>query len=360
MGNEFKYLSRRGALRSFFGGTAGLAALGLSSTKKTESRPDFNLDKGMHAIITGSGSAMPDPERGNASQAVVVDGTVLQFDCGRRTMDNLMRAGVNPVEVDYIFFTHLHFDHIATYGYYIVSSWIAGRPKPFKVFGPPGTAEMSDGAFQGIHKMDVKFVTQLVATWPEEMKQRPAPELPVELKEVGPGVVLESEKFKVTATETPHIAPSFGMKSLAYRVDSPYGSVAISGDTAPSQNVIELAKGADLLIHECTVPDFGMTQGGKFSSRSGVRRVESDTSKPRTGHTSPSELGKVAQQAGVKKLVATHLAPYTSVQAAVDMSALYYGPRQAPDIWEKFTSAMKKQYDGPVILGEDAMVIKVG
>jgi ribonuclease Z len=262
--------------------------------------------------------------------------------------------------VDYIFFTHLHFDHIATYGYYIVSSWIAGRQQPFKVFGPPGTAHMSNGAFEGMHKMDVDYVTKLVAVWPEEMKDRPASKLPVELEEVGPGVVLEANNFKVTAAETPHYPDSSGMKSLAYRVDSPYGSVTISGDTAPSQNVIELAKGADLLIHECVIPDYGMTTGGKFSLKTGARRLETDTSKPRTGHTSPTELGRLAQQAEVKKLVATHLAPYTSVQAAVDMSSMYYGPRQAPDIWEKFTSAMKAHYSGPVILAKDAMVIKVG
>ena len=92
---------------------------------------------------------MPDPERGNASAAVVVDGTILQFDCGRRTMDNLMLAGVNPVKVDYIIFTHLHFDHIATYDYFIYSSWIIGRQKPFKVIGPPGTIKMSEGALEG-------------------------------------------------------------------------------------------------------------------------------------------------------------------------------------------------------------------
>ena len=131
---------------------------------------------------------------------------------------------------------------------------------------------------------------------------------------------------------------------------------AISGDTAPSDNIVELAKGADILIHECVIPDYGMTKAGKFS-----RKVfhEKETKNQRTGHTSPTGLGKLAEQAGVKKLVAYHLAPYTSVPAAVEMSEKYTGPNPGPEIWSKFIHAMKNQYSGPVILAEDAMVIKV-
>jgi len=227
------------------------------------------------------------------------------------------------------------------------------------VLGPRGATEMHKGAIYGMHNTDVTFVKKLVATWPEEMKERPTPEPPVEVKDIGPGVVLETDAFKVTATETPHIT-SWGLPSLGYRVDSAYGSVVVSGDTAPSQNIVDLAKGCDILIHECVIPDVGMTTGGKFSFREMVRRSEEAAERPRTGHTSPSELGKLAQQAHVKKLVATHLAPYTGVDAAVAMSSLYYGPRQAPDIWGKFIAAMKQHYDGPVILAEDAMVISVG
>jgi ribonuclease Z len=269
-------------------------------------------------------------------------------------MDNLMLAGVNPIKVDYLFFTHLHFDHIATYGYYVMSSWIGGRKKPFEVLGPSGTTEMSKGALHGMLEMDVRFVKHLLATWPEDMQDRPATEIPVNVKDVGAGLVLEGKNFKVTATETPHYDPALHMTSLGYRVDSPYGSVAISGDTAPSQNMVELAKGVDLLIHECAIPDYGMTTGGK------LRGPERDTGEPSWGHTAPSQLGKLAQQARVKKLVATHLAPYTSVQAAVDMSSIYYGPRQENGIWQRFASAIKSNYGGPVLLAEDAMVIKIG
>lgn len=77
---------------------------------------------GMYVAITGSGSALPDPQRGGASVAVVIDGEVLQFDFGRQVMENQLQVGINPADVDYVFLTHHHFDHIAQLGYYAMSA----------------------------------------------------------------------------------------------------------------------------------------------------------------------------------------------------------------------------------------------
>lgn len=344
-------LERRKLLRTLFGSFIG-AGLAGSLTAVARAALPGNLQKGMHAVITGSGSALPDPQRGNASAAVIVDGAMLQFDCGRKAMDNQMRAGIDPVDVDFIFFTHLHFDHIATYDYYLISSWIAGRQKPFKVFGPPGTRSMNEGAL-AMHGLDVRFVKAIVDSWPESMPRRPASRPPVEVTEIGAGEVLKTKQFRVTAVETAHFPKQWGWKSLGYRVDSRYGSVAISGDTAPTEKMVELAHGVDLLIHECVMPDYGMTRGGKFS-------LKMDTSKPRTGHTTPSELGRLAAKAKVGRLVATHLPPYTSVPAAREMSSMYYGPGEGPEIWDKFTRAIEAHYTGPVVLAQDAMVFSIG
>jgi ribonuclease Z len=298
-------------------------------------------DSNFSVVITGSGSALPDPWRGNASQALLIDDIILQFDCGRRTMENLMLAGINPVNVDYIFFTHLHFDHISDYDYFIISSWIAGRQKPFKVFGPPGTEKMSESAIYGKNHFNVRW-------WSKRDSAGP----PVRVKDVESGLVLSTGKFTVTSAETAHWDPSLGTKTLGYRVDSNYGSVAISGDTAPTENMVELARGVDLLIHECTIPDYGMQTGGMFSE-------QIDTSQLRRGHTSPTELGKIAMKAQVKKLVVTHLPPYTSVKAALEMSSKYYGYSHEPDIWSKFHSAIKKEYKGPIILAKDCLLLEL-
>jgi len=356
-----KKFSRRDILRGFLGSSLGcftIPLLGKLPCKQRNRPKSYDFDKGMYAIITGSGSAMPDPERGNASAAVVIDGTILQFDCGRKAMDNLMLAGINPVNVDYIIFTHLHFDHIATYDYFIVSSWIAGKKEPFKVFGPPGTTDMSNGALFGKNKLNVKWWSKIRYRTVSGKREYLQPETegpgnkpPVRVRDIDSGVIIEDKSLKVTATEVNHWGsdldakteanhwgPGLGTKSLAYRIDSPYGSVAISGDTGPTQNMIELAKGADLLIHECVYPD--------------------DTQ--RTGHTHPTELGKLAQEAQVKKLVATHLGPFTSVEAAIEMSSPFYGSQQRLDMIAEFASAIKRNYHGPVIMAEDAMVFEVG
>ena len=347
--------SRRNLFRAVLGGTmASAVSSGASGVEAAPPTAEVG-DQGMYAVITGSGSAMADPERGNASAAVVVDGTVLQFDFGRKTMDNLMRVGINPINLDYIFFTHLHFDHIATYDYFIISSWIAGRRDPYKVFGPPGTVAMSNGALHHMHEMDVRFVKYIVDTWPNIAEESPVAEPPVEVTDAEPGLVVETDDFTVTSTATPHLSPP-NMYSRGYRVDSKYGSVVISGDTAPSENMVGLAKDADILIHECVIPDYGMTTAGKFSRKEFHVK---ETKNQRTGHTSPTGLGRLAEQAGVKKLVAYHLAPYTSVPAAVEMSEKYTGPNPGPEIWSKYIHAMKNQYSGPVILAEDAMVLKV-
>lgn len=349
-------VSRRTWLKGVASGAAATAVSPLLA--QNEVRPVYDFSRGMYVVITGSGSAMVDPFRGNASTAVIVDGTILQFDCGRKTMDNQMLAGINPVDVDYILFTHLHFDHIATYDYYIISSWIAGRSSPFQVFGPVGTEAMSKGAFEKMHTLDVRFVEDLVQNWVSNTPEKPLPHLPLTVKDIEPGTVLETDKFKVTCKYTAHLA-AFQMRSLGYRIESPYGTVAISGDTAPCQAMVELGKGVDILVHECVVPDAGMVKDGKFTLRKGVRRLETDTENPGTGHTSPSELGRLAQQAGAKMLVPTHLPPYSSVPAAIEMSRIYYGSRPEPGIWGEWIAAIKKGFSGRVVLAEDAKIFKL-
>jgi len=350
-----KTFTRRDMLRGLFGSAAGSLGIPLSGvpSKRTVTLSESkNLNNGMHVIITGSGSALVDPLRGNASAAVVVDGTILLFDCGRQTMDNLALAGINPVNVDYIIFTHLHFDHIATYDYYIISSWVAGREKPFKVYGPAGTARMSEGALYAKNELNTKWWSQ------RKDGQKP----PVEVKDISSGFVLEEKSFTVTATEVSHWGQGLGSTSLGYRVDSVYGSIAYSGDTGPTLNMMNLSRGVDVLIHECTVPDHGMQTGGSFGKLKDTDYValeEIDWRKP-SKHTSPSALGQLAAKAKAKMLVPTHLPPYMSVDAAVENFKLYYGSRQPRGIWTEFVCAIKKHYSGPVVMAENAMVIDVG
>jgi ribonuclease BN (tRNA processing enzyme) len=77
-------------------------------------------------------------------------------------------------------------------------------------------------------------------------------------------------------------------------------------------------------------------------------------------HSGPAGAGRVAQAAGVRTLVLTHLGPYTSAQPAVDMASMYYGPRRDPGIWDRIVADARREFSGEVILGRDALVIAVG
>ncbi len=335
----------------------------IASTAVGIAQPDMSRDhvmaKGMRVIITGSGSALADPERGGASVAVVVDGTTLQFDMGRGVLENGMKAGLVPTDIDYVFLTHHHFDHIANFGYFVISDWIGGRQDTVQVYGPDGTQAMARGTWQE-HAGDIAFGHDVFKNWPADAPGRISPEPPFQIHDAQPGQVVKTANFTVTAMQTIHYTyPGATGKSFAYRVDSPYGSVVISGDTSAMEEMAQFAKGADILIHEVQRPDPGMVTGGKMSKQSFSTTA---TGKPRHGggHTSPSELGKIAGEAGVKMLVATHLAPFTSGDAAVRSARLYTGNYPGFGIWGDYMRAMAAGYPGKIVIAEDAMEIDVG
>lgn len=298
------------------------------------------MAKGMRAVILGSGSALPDPERGNPSQAVIVDDEILVFDCGERTTVNLAKANLNPMRVKHLFISHLHWDHIVDFGYLVISTWNCGRRHKLKVFGPKGTRSMAEASVYGVHKADVDFVRAYIAALPAHITNKPMSDPGVEARDIDVGFSLETDSWRVVAGHVDH-HQRVGMPSVGYRVESKYGVVAISGDSAPSEGMIELAKGADILIHEAAFLE------------------EIIEARQMWSHSGPAGAGRVAREAGVKKLVLTHLGPYTSTDAAIEMASMYYGPRRGPEIWDQIVATARKEYDGPVILASDALSIDI-
>ena len=290
--------------------------------------------------ILGSGSAVPDPERGNPSQAVVVDWQTLLFDCGERTTVNLVRAGLNPMELDRLFFTHLHWDHISDFGYLLLSTWNCGRRRELPIVGPAGTAAMVESCVHGVHRADVEFVRAYVRALPEHVTERPAESPAYSVEEIDAGWRLETERWTVLAGAVEH-HQRLGMPSVGYRVESADGVVAITGDTAPCDAVVELARGADVLVHDCAFLDEIIEARGMWS------------------HSGPTGAGEMAAAAGVGTLVLTHLGPYTSAQPAVDMASPYYGGRRGPEIWDEIVAAARTRFSGEVVLAHDALLIDV-
>jgi ribonuclease BN (tRNA processing enzyme) len=272
-------------------------------------------------------------------------------------LENLLRAGLKPTAIDRLFFTHHHFDHIASYGYYLISNWIAGRQKVVNVYGPAGTKAMTAGALQ-LHASDVVFGELDYKNWPADAPGRPASEPPYQIHDIDAGVVVKEKNYTVTAMRTDHYTWGQNEYSLAYRVDTPYGSVVISGDTAPTAAMATFAKGVDILIHECQRPDPGMAIGGKMQ-RSDYTKSAAGRPRVGVGHTSPSQLGDIAARANPKMVVAYHLAPYTSDAAAIDLSSPFSGAAPGFQIWSDYAAAIKRSYSGKVVIAEDAMVFNV-
>ena len=296
---------------------------------------------GMTLAILGSGSAIPDPERGNPSQAIIVDGTTLLFDCGERTTINLVRAGINPLDVDALFFTHLHWDHISDFGYFALSSWNCGRRRSLPIFGPPGTSAMVEASLYGVHKADVEFLRRYVNALPPEVVDRPSAEPPFAVEEIDVGWVWEHAGIRVVTGAVEH-HQRLGMPSIGYRIESTQGIVVLTGDTAPCDSVVELARGADVLVHDTAFLD------------------EIIEARQMWSHSGPTGAGRVAAAAGVKTLVLTHLGPYTSPPASVAMGSMYYGEGRGPEIWGEIVARARVHFDGEVILGRDALVLEVG
>lgn len=315
-----------------------------------------HLSTGMHVVITGSGSALVDPQRGGASAAVVVDGHVLQFDCGRLVMENLIRAGINPVDVDGLFLTHLHFDHIASFGYFIVSNWVASRQKILPVVGPKGTARMARAmVFEG-HYTDVEFARNLAATWPDDVPGKPMAEPPFTVEDKAPGIVAECDAYRISALEVPHFQ-KFGVESLAYRIDSDHGSVVITGDCHPTPELARFAEGADIVVNECAKPDGDMVSGGKLARSKSMDDAATEHTHP---HTTPTWLGESAARMRAKMVVATHLAPLKAMPAARAMSRVYYGEGAVrDDIFELYAERIAANFDGRVEIAEDGKVFTV-
>lgn len=229
----------------------------------------------MRVVIIGSGASWPDSGRGSPSQLVLVGDEPLLFDCGPGSGMSLMKANINPTSIRRIFLTHLHMDHSLEFPSLVFQSYLVGRNEQVELYGPTGTIDFSGLLFEKVYPYA-----------PEIVRRIRKEGLQVKAHETDGGLVCKEGNFRVHSVPVEH-----GIPTNAYKIETEEGTVVISGDTRPSQSLIHFARGADLLIHECSFPDDMI-----------------DLAR-RTNHCVASEVGDVAQQAAVKKVVLTHLFP---------------------------------------------------
>lgn len=267
--------------------------------------------------MLGTGSPRPDLERSGPSQLLTIKGQHILIDCGEGTTAQLMKANIPPEKINYLFMTHLHSDHILGYGQFLLGGWGLGR-RELTVVGPRGMKQFHETIIN-MFEEDITYRTSL---------GRPGNGvLDVNIIEIeAPGEVPIDLPMKITAAQMVHNVLTYG-----YRFETKDDIIVFSGDTAPTPQLVELARGADLLVIDaCLAPTAVYHQ----TNNPELRKIWDNLQKE---HCTPAQAGEIAREAGVKKVVLTHF---------------------LPNILEKETyEEAASQFDGDIIIGRDLQVI---
>ncbi len=287
----------------------------------------MSLDnKETRVILLGTkgGPRVGEAGRRNPSTLILINGIPYVVDCGYGVSLQLLAAGVPLNKLRYIFITHHHSDHNIEYGPLIYNAWITGVPIRVDAYGPAGLKEMTQDFFN-YAKFDIELRMM--------DEGRPDPRNMVFAHEFDqPGVILENDDVKIRVCRVRHPPIT---ESYAYRFDTRNRSIVISGDTAYSPELAELAKGADMLVHEV------MYLPGIEALVKRLPNAKRLREHLLASHTLPGDVGRVAAQAGVKTLVLTHFVPGDD-------------PSISDDDW---TRDVRKHFKGRVIVGKDLMEI---
>ena len=276
----------------------------------------------VRVVLLGTkGGPTPGPYRAAPATLIEIDGQAWVVDCGNGVANQLAKADVPLDSIARIFVTHNHSDHIADVGTLIELAWSSGLKTPVTVHGPPPIAQI-------VRDQLAAYTYDIEARIREEGRIPLAPLVHVDERAV-PGVVVRDGGTTVTSCLVDHetIKPAF-----AYRFDTPGRSIVISGDTAYSDALVALAKGADLLIHEAIYAPAIPRMAGE--------NAPTLADHLRRSHTSAADVGLVAARAGVKKLVLSHLVPG--------------GPQVTNAMW---LAAVRTTFVGDVVIGHDLMEV---
>jgi ribonuclease BN (tRNA processing enzyme) len=279
-------------------------------------------------LLGTAGAPLPVAGRAGISTALVIEGRVFVVDCGRGAPSAFAEAGLDFSRLEAVFLTHLHADHVGDLPGMLLYGWgVRGRDNwplaPIRVYGPsrpktlptgdaifhrqttihlelsaPGTADLVEHILAGyayhlnVMPLDARMpdagalvrATDIAVPAPEE----DFPHVPV--------IVFDDGIVRVTAVAVTH---GRAVPALAYRFDTPDGSVAFSGDTTVNEALIALARGADILVHQ--VADLG------YLKRHGTDDAE--LARMAGLHTDVTQVGGVAERARVRELILSHYLP---------------------------------------------------
>jgi ribonuclease BN (tRNA processing enzyme) len=287
----------------FLGGAVALAAGG-AGVSKEKAASAASAAPSTQVVVLGTGNPSADPERWGPAVAIVVNGRAYLVDCGPGVVRRAAAAEKNGIaalkakELKIVFITHLHSDHTLGYPDLIFSPWVLGRKEPLEAYGPQGLKRMT-GHIESAWSEDVRVRQR-------GLEQANAGGYKVNVHEINlrgrgvPGSAGESPALQVVYRDENVTVTAFPVKhgiwkqAFGYTFQTKDRRIVISGDTAPTDEVVKACDGCDLLLHEVYNPHGDELKDAHWREYF------------RTFHTSPAELGEIARKAHPKLLVLYH------------------------------------------------------
>ena len=270
--------------------------------------------------LLGTGSPLPAIERFGPSILVEAGDQKFLFDAGRGALQRLTQAKVKYREIQGLFFTHLHSDHVVGFPDLWLTGWLTGqRVTPLLVWGPTGTKKMTAN-------LEKAFEYDIKARISDNTGASNG--IAIKAGDIKEGVIFEENGVKITAFDVDHgrVKPALG-----YRIDYAGRSVVLSGDTRRSENLIRHSRGVDLLIHEVVSPE--VLARMNFPAELSKTIIDY--------HTTPEQAGEIFSVVKPRMAIFSHI--IQPIATEKDILPL-----------------VRKNYTGAVELGEDLMVIDVG
>jgi ribonuclease Z len=284
----------------------------------------------MRIRLLGTGTPTPSLKRMSSGYLVETGARKILFDFGPGAYHRLLEAGVKPVEVTDVFFTHLHYDHCLDYVRLVMTRWDqgAGKIPELNVYGPAHTRKMTDAIINDVFGPDLEARTELPmsqAVFEARGGKLPRAKPNPVVRELKNNDTVDGPGFSVKVHSVIHAQPI--LECFGYRLEADGNSFAYSGDAGPCKAMEDLARNVDVMVHMCHFIS-GTALNIEFEKRNG-------------GHL---EIARLAQAAGVRNLVASHITEQMDV----------------PGVKERLIREMSELYKGNLFFGEDLMEIPVG